>query len=110
MCFSSTQIICVNPFPPPVPAAVSDLRLDNNGSLDTLRASWMSARGGVDIYLVSLSALGTATQERRLAPNATQTLFQGLTPGRTYQLSVRTRVGEQSTEAKANGRTGKCSV
>ncbi|KAM4619051.1 receptor-type tyrosine-protein phosphatase beta isoform 1-T1 [Polymixia lowei] len=88
-----------------VPAAVSDLRLDNNGSLDTLTASWMSARGGVDVYLVTLSSLASAPLERRLAPNNTQIVFQGLTPGCVYQLSVRTQTGEQTAEARTAGRT-----
>uniref|UniRef100_A0A667ZM29 protein-tyrosine-phosphatase n=1 Tax=Myripristis murdjan TaxID=586833 RepID=A0A667ZM29_9TELE len=90
-----------------VPAAVSNLRLDNNGSLDTLRATWLPPKGGVGGYLVTLSALGSPTQERRLASNATQVLFQGLTPGRSYQLSIRTMTGGQIAEAKTSTRTGK---
>ncbi|XP_029909443.1 receptor-type tyrosine-protein phosphatase beta isoform X2 [Myripristis murdjan] len=88
-----------------VPAAVSNLRLDNNGSLDTLRATWLPPKGGVGGYLVTLSALGSPTQERRLASNATQVLFQGLTPGRSYQLSIRTMTGGQIAEAKTSTRT-----
>uniref|UniRef100_UPI003AAE95FB receptor-type tyrosine-protein phosphatase beta-like n=1 Tax=Centroberyx gerrardi TaxID=166262 RepID=UPI003AAE95FB len=88
------------------PAAVSDLRLDNNGSSEVLRASWASPGGGVDSYLVTLSApQGPARPPRRLAPNATQVLFQGLTPGRSYQLSVRTEAAGRSTEARGSGRT-----
>lgn len=56
----------------PEPAAVTSLRLDNNGSSHSLRASWLSAEGGVDSYLLSLSAPGTPTRERRLTPNITQ--------------------------------------
>lgn len=55
-----------------VPAAVSGLRLDNNGSSHSLQASWLSAEGGVDMYLVTLSAPGSTTQQRRLSPNITQ--------------------------------------
>ncbi|XP_071376362.1 receptor-type tyrosine-protein phosphatase beta-like [Centroberyx affinis] len=88
------------------PAAVSDLRLDNNGSSETLRASWASPGGGVDSYLVTLSAQqGPAHPPRRLAPNATQALFRGLTPGRSYQLAVRTEAAGRSTEARSSGRT-----
>lgn len=54
------------------PAAVSSLRLDNNGSSHSLQASWLPAEGGVDSYLLTLSAPGTPTQERRLTPNITQ--------------------------------------
>lgn len=55
-----------------VPAAVSSLRLDNNGSSHSLQASWLSAEGGVDTYLLTLSAPGTPTREQRLTPNITQ--------------------------------------
>ncbi|XP_056138330.1 receptor-type tyrosine-protein phosphatase beta-like [Lampris incognitus] len=88
-----------------VPEAVSGLRLDNNGTSDTLRASWLPPRGGIDAYTVLLSALGSTPQERRLAPNTTQVLFQSLTPGRSYQLSVRTKAGKEEAEASARGRT-----
>lgn len=94
-------------FLPLVPAAVSDLLLENNGSLDSLRASWVTAMGSVDAYLVSLATLGSADQDRTLPPNATEVVFSGLTPGRSYQLSIRSKVGEQMTEAVTMGRTGK---
>uniref|UniRef100_A0A4W5RUJ4 protein-tyrosine-phosphatase n=1 Tax=Hucho hucho TaxID=62062 RepID=A0A4W5RUJ4_9TELE len=73
-----------------VPAAVSDLLLENNGSLDSLRASWVTAMGSVDAYLVSLATLDSTNQDRTLPPNATEVVFSGLTPGRSYQLSMRT--------------------
>lgn len=55
-----------------VPAVVSRLRLDHNGSSHSLQASWLPAEGGVDTYLLTLSAPGSPTQERRLTPNITQ--------------------------------------
>uniref|UniRef100_A0A8C8HBI1 protein-tyrosine-phosphatase n=1 Tax=Oncorhynchus tshawytscha TaxID=74940 RepID=A0A8C8HBI1_ONCTS len=85
--------------------AVTELFLENHGSLDTLRASWVNARGGVDAYLVSLATLGSANQDRKLSPNATEVVFSGLTPGRPYQVTVRSKVGEQTAEAVATGRT-----
>uniref|UniRef100_A0A6Q2ZBE1 protein-tyrosine-phosphatase n=1 Tax=Esox lucius TaxID=8010 RepID=A0A6Q2ZBE1_ESOLU len=85
--------------------AVSDLVLENNGSRNTLRASWVTARGLVDAYVVSLKHLGSASQARTLPPNATEAVFSGLTPGRSYQLSVKSKVGEQMTEAVTTGRT-----
>ncbi|XP_070763030.1 receptor-type tyrosine-protein phosphatase beta-like [Enoplosus armatus] len=88
-----------------VPAAVSDLRLDNNGSSDSLRASWLSPEGGVDVYLLTLLALGLTPQERRLPPNITHVVFDGLTPGRSYQLCVKTTAGGQSSETRTSGRT-----
>uniref|UniRef100_A0A8C8M3B8 protein-tyrosine-phosphatase n=1 Tax=Oncorhynchus tshawytscha TaxID=74940 RepID=A0A8C8M3B8_ONCTS len=74
-----------------VPVAVTELFLENHGSLDTLRASWVNARGGVDAYLVSLATLGSANQDRKLSPNATEVVFSGLTPGRPYQVTVRSK-------------------
>ncbi|XP_029289713.1 receptor-type tyrosine-protein phosphatase beta [Cottoperca gobio] len=87
------------------PARVSDLRLENNGSSDSLQASWLSPAGGVDVYLATLSALGSTPQEHRLPPNISQVFFEGLTPGRSYQLSVRTSAGGQSAESQTGGRT-----
>lgn len=75
--------LCVALFPPPnthsVPAAVSGLRLDNNGSSHSLQASWLSAEGGVDMYLVTLSAPGSTAQQRRLPPNITQVQWWNVT-------------------------------
>ncbi|XP_022617320.1 receptor-type tyrosine-protein phosphatase beta-like isoform X2 [Seriola dumerili] len=88
-----------------VPAELSGLRLDNNGSSHSLLASWASPEGGVDLYLVTLSALGSTVQRHLLPPNVTQLFFEGLAPGRSYQLSVRTTAGGQSTETRTSGRT-----
>lgn len=95
--------------PSSVPAAVSGLRLDNNGSSHSLQASWLSAEGGVDLYLVTLSAPGSTPQERRLPPNITEVVFEGLTPGLSYQLCVRTTAGGLSSERRTSARTGTCS-
>uniref|UniRef100_A0A8D3C8I9 protein-tyrosine-phosphatase n=1 Tax=Scophthalmus maximus TaxID=52904 RepID=A0A8D3C8I9_SCOMX len=88
-----------------VPAAVTLVRLDNNGSSDRLLASWASPEGGVDLYLVTMTTRGSTPQQRRLPPNVTQVVFEGLTPGRSYQLSVRTVAGSQSSETRTSGRT-----
>ncbi|CAB1414937.1 unnamed protein product [Pleuronectes platessa] len=88
-----------------VPAAVTRLTLDNNSSSVTLLASWLSPAGGVDFYLLTLSALGSALQQRRLPPDATRVVFGGLTPGRSYQLSIKSTAGGQSTETGTRGRT-----
>lgn len=93
----------------PVPAAVSRLRLDHNGSSHSLQASWLPAEGGVDTYLLTLSAPGSPAQERRLTPNITQVVFGGLTPGLRYELSFRTTAGGASSETRTSGRTGGCS-
>lgn len=88
---------------------MSGLRLDNNGSSHSLQASWQPAVGGVEQYLVTLSAPGSAPQEHHLPPNSTQVVFEDLTPGQSYQLSVRTAAGGLSSETRTSGRTGTCS-
>ncbi|XP_053538070.1 receptor-type tyrosine-protein phosphatase beta isoform X2 [Ictalurus punctatus] len=89
-----------------VPAPVTELKLENGGSEDSLNTSWTPAEGEVDEYLISLTSSSSSTeQEAVLSPNTSHWLFRRLTPGRVYQVSVRTKSGELSTEAKATGRT-----
>lgn len=93
------------------PAQLPGLRLENNGSSDSLRGSWAPPEGAVERYLLTLSAAdaaatGSPPQRRVLPPNATQATFQGLTPGRRYQLSVQTAAAGLSTETRTWGRTG----
>lgn len=70
----------------------------------------MSPEGGLDVYLVTLSALGSTPQEYHLPPNITQVSFEGLTPGLSYQLTVRTTAAGQSSETRTSARTGTCPV
>ncbi|KAG7329450.1 hypothetical protein KOW79_007624 [Hemibagrus wyckioides] len=91
-----------------VPAPVTELKLENNGSEDSLITSWTPAEGEVDKYLISLTSSSSSTEKIplvQLLPNKSHWLFRGLTPGRAYQVSVRTKSGELSTEATAAGRT-----
>ncbi|XP_028286509.1 receptor-type tyrosine-protein phosphatase beta [Parambassis ranga] len=88
-----------------VPAAVRHLTLNNNGSSDSLWASWVSPEGGVDVYLVTLEAPGSSLQQHHLPPNVTQVVFKGLTPGRSYKLSVISTAGGQNSESCTRGRT-----
>ncbi|XP_053361387.1 receptor-type tyrosine-protein phosphatase beta-like isoform X1 [Clarias gariepinus] len=87
-----------------VPAPVTDLKLENDGSGDSLKTSWTPAKGEVDEYLIILTS-SSNEEEVVLLPNASNWLFKGLTPGRAYQVSIRTKSGELSTETKATGRT-----
>lgn len=102
--FLRTQLVVLS-----VPAQLAHLRLDNNGSSHSLLGSWASPEGGVDSYLLTLSAHGSTLQQHLLPPNTTQLTLEGLSPGRSYQLSVQTRVGQQSTETTARGGTGESS-
>ncbi|CAI5668435.1 unnamed protein product [Oreochromis niloticus] len=87
------------------PAPVSHLILENNGSSERLRASWLPPKGGVESYLVTLRAPGSNPQLRHLLPNITQVEFDGLTPGRSYKVSVSSSAGGQSTESRSTART-----
>ncbi|XP_037834338.1 receptor-type tyrosine-protein phosphatase beta isoform X2 [Kryptolebias marmoratus] len=88
-----------------VPASVSDLILNNDGSSEGLRASWGPPEGRVEAYLVTLWAPGSTPQRRVLPPNVTEVVFEGLTPGCRYQLSVNSSAGGQSSESRTSGRT-----
>uniref|UniRef100_A0A8C2CSF7 protein-tyrosine-phosphatase n=1 Tax=Cyprinus carpio TaxID=7962 RepID=A0A8C2CSF7_CYPCA len=76
-----------------VPAAVSNLRVDNTGDQNTLRVLWDKASGDVDSYLVSLILPGSNSIEKVLSPNSTDVVFDSLSRGKTYQVSVSTRSG-----------------
>uniref|UniRef100_A0A3B3ZWE5 protein-tyrosine-phosphatase n=1 Tax=Periophthalmus magnuspinnatus TaxID=409849 RepID=A0A3B3ZWE5_9GOBI len=94
-----------------IPAAVSNLRLDSNGSCDFLGVSWERPAGGVESYELTLSALGTLSQVKKLLPTddvtdvITRARFDGLIPGRVYKLKVQTRAGDQSNETSTTGQT-----
>ncbi|KAL6480650.1 hypothetical protein MHYP_G00116830 [Metynnis hypsauchen] len=88
------------------PAPVSNLLLQNDGSEVILNASWTPAVGRVDDYLVSLSSSSSSEHEEvTLHPNTSHCLFTKLTPGRAYQVTVKTRSGRLSSEVRATGRT-----
>ncbi|GAA6084170.1 receptor-type tyrosine-protein phosphatase beta-like isoform X1 [Tachysurus ichikawai] len=91
-----------------VPAPVTKLKLENNGSEDSFITSWTPAEGEVDKYLISLTSSSSSTEQIplvQLHPSTSHWVFRALTPGRGYYVSVRTKSGEVSTEAKAAGRT-----
>ncbi|XP_013882224.1 receptor-type tyrosine-protein phosphatase beta [Austrofundulus limnaeus] len=88
-----------------VPAAVSDLILNNDGSSERLRASWIPPEGHVEGYLVTLWGPGSTPQQHSLPHNVTEAVFEGLTPGSLYLLSVTSLAGGQSSESRTTGRT-----
>ncbi|XP_066579580.1 receptor-type tyrosine-protein phosphatase beta isoform X2 [Amia ocellicauda] len=87
------------------PAKVTDLKVLNNGSQDSLRVTWSRAMGDVDSYTLTLSALSSPLPERSLPGSATELLFKDLMPGRLYHVSVSTRSGKLQNETQALGRT-----
>nr|XP_057931583.1 receptor-type tyrosine-protein phosphatase beta-like isoform X2 [Doryrhamphus excisus] len=84
------------------PASVSNLKLENNGRTNQLRASWHPPVGGVNFYHATLSANGATPLQLHLSPNITEAVFQDLTPGRHYQLSLRTQTEGGTAEAKTS--------
>ncbi|KAL0195321.1 hypothetical protein M9458_008893, partial [Cirrhinus mrigala] len=68
------------------PAAVSNLRVENNGNQNTLRVLWDKASGDVDSYLVSLTLPGSNSIEKAMSANSTDVVFDNLSPGKTYQV------------------------
>ncbi|XP_055761673.1 receptor-type tyrosine-protein phosphatase beta-like, partial [Salvelinus fontinalis] len=88
-----------------VPYAVSNLKLENNNTQDSLRASWSRPQGDVDSIVVTLSSSGTSPLEKTLSSDTTKALFHQLTPGRTYQVSVATKSGELSNQSTASANT-----
>lgn len=88
-----------------VPYAVSNLKLENNNTQDSLRASWSQPQGDVDSIVVTLSSSGTTPLEKTLSSDTTKALFHQLTPGRTYQVSVATKSGELSNQSTASANT-----
>ncbi|XP_061750681.1 receptor-type tyrosine-protein phosphatase beta-like [Nerophis ophidion] len=87
------------------PAPVSHLKLENNGIAKQLRASWLPPAGGVNFYHATLSAHGAVPLQLQLSPNVTQAVFQDLTPGRHYELSLQTQTKGGTAEARTSAAT-----
>uniref|UniRef100_A0A8C2EDG4 Fibronectin type-III domain-containing protein n=1 Tax=Cyprinus carpio TaxID=7962 RepID=A0A8C2EDG4_CYPCA len=87
------------------PAPVTSLTLQSNGSQDALKAAWIPAVGRVESYQLSLSPSISSQQDLILPPNTTQWVFSGLTPGKDYQVLVKTKSGELTAETRTTGRT-----
>uniref|UniRef100_S4R4P5 protein-tyrosine-phosphatase n=1 Tax=Petromyzon marinus TaxID=7757 RepID=S4R4P5_PETMA len=79
-----------------VPAPVSNVTLDNNGSTNSLHLSFQSAIGDVDSYAVDLvdGQSGSVVQADSLQNSTTEKTFRGLTAGRLYRAEVTTVSGD----------------
>uniref|UniRef100_A0A8C1ZYE0 protein-tyrosine-phosphatase n=1 Tax=Cyprinus carpio TaxID=7962 RepID=A0A8C1ZYE0_CYPCA len=92
-----------------VPAAISNLRVENNGNQKTLRVLWDKASGDVDSYLINLTLPGSNSFVKAMSPNSTDVVFDSLIPGKTYQVSVSTRSGTLSNNTQITVKTGNLS-
>uniref|UniRef100_A0A8C9SQ83 protein-tyrosine-phosphatase n=1 Tax=Scleropages formosus TaxID=113540 RepID=A0A8C9SQ83_SCLFO len=88
-----------------VPAVVSNLRVESNSSQANLMVSWEQVLGDAHSYLVTLTSLGSLPQQKTLPRSTTEVLFDGLTPGAEYHVSVSTLSGELSAQINTTGRT-----
>nr|ACN64933.1 protein tyrosine phosphatase [Danio rerio] len=86
------------------PASVSKLRTENNSDQNSIRVLWDKASGDVDSYLVSLTTPGSSSIEKVLPPDNTDVVFENLSPGKSYQVSVSTRSGALSNKTWITGK------
>ncbi|XP_078712282.1 receptor-type tyrosine-protein phosphatase beta-like [Lampetra fluviatilis] len=79
-----------------MPAPVSNVILDNNGSTNSLHLSFQSAIGDVDSYAVDLvdGQSGSVVQAYILQNSTTEQTFTDLTAGRLYRAKVTTVSGD----------------
>uniref|UniRef100_A0A673N6K6 protein-tyrosine-phosphatase n=1 Tax=Sinocyclocheilus rhinocerous TaxID=307959 RepID=A0A673N6K6_9TELE len=63
-----------------------------------VKVLWDKASGDVDSYLVNLTLHGSNSFEKAMSPNSTDVVFDSLSPGKTYQVSVSTRSGTLSNK------------
>ncbi|CAN0267909.1 unnamed protein product [Lampetra planeri] len=79
-----------------MPAPVSNVILDNNGSTNSLHLSFQSAIGYVDSYAVDLvdGQSGSVVQAYILQDSTTEQTFTNLTAGRLYRAKVTTVSGD----------------
>ncbi|XP_041072052.1 receptor-type tyrosine-protein phosphatase beta isoform X2 [Carcharodon carcharias] len=88
-----------------VPGEVTSVIVSNNSSLDSLLVSWKRAEGDVDSYDVTLSYQGSVKETKSLQSSISETIFRGLTPGRLYNITIKTIRGELQAVAASSGRT-----
>lgn len=113
MSLSSSQlyILCITavslfPFCHPVPSQVQSVHLSAGTTDSSLKASWSSGDGDMDLYSVYLFQ-GTHVQDMRHVPkHITQTEFYNLVPGQLYSVTVQSVSGKKTNNSTTSGRTG----
>ncbi|XP_038563697.1 receptor-type tyrosine-protein phosphatase beta [Micropterus salmoides] len=91
-----------------VPAAVSNLRADdnnNNSSSTSLSLSWQQPSGDLDTLIVTLLTNGTSRRETTLPSDATAVTIDQLTPGSAYRVAVTSRSGKLTNQSEITVRT-----
>lgn len=91
--------------PAPVPAAVGEVTVSNNGQTDFLSVSWRPAAGEVDSYLVSLSDRDRTLHTVSVSKSSPECVFNSLVPGRLYNISIGSRSGPYHNHTLIQERT-----
>lgn len=90
---------------PPVPAAVTDVRVSNNGRTDFLTVSWNQAAGEVDSYLVTLSDRDRTLHTLAVSKFNPGCIFNSLVSGRLYNISITSCSGRYRNHTYIQERT-----
>ncbi|KAL0967234.1 hypothetical protein UPYG_G00249540 [Umbra pygmaea] len=93
-----------------VPAAVGTVTISNNGSPDFLGVSWQPAAGDVDSYVVLLKDRERTVHSLVVSKASTDCVFNSLTSGRLYTVSIATRSGSFQNNTVVTARTQPSSV
>ncbi|KAM9753726.1 LOW QUALITY PROTEIN: receptor-type tyrosine-protein phosphatase beta-like [Menidia menidia] len=88
-----------------MPAAVSDVRVSNNGQTDFLSVSWSQAAGEVDSYLVTLMDRDRPVHSLAVSKSNPGCEFSSLVPGRLYNISISSCSGRYQNHTFIQERT-----
>uniref|UniRef100_A0A674BQ32 protein-tyrosine-phosphatase n=1 Tax=Salmo trutta TaxID=8032 RepID=A0A674BQ32_SALTR len=88
-----------------VPSQVRNLHARPGDQAASLRVSWTSGDGDVDMYTVSLSQGGHLLETRPVPKHVTELDFQGLIPGQLYGVEVQSLSGILVNNSTTTGRT-----
>lgn len=90
-----------------VPAAVTDVRVSNNGRTDFLTVSWNQAAGEVDSYLVTLKDRDKTLHTLAVSKFNPGCVFSSLISGRIYNISITSCSGNYQNHTFIQERTRK---
>lgn len=94
-------------YPAPAPAAITDVRVSNNGRTDFLTVSWGQAPGEVDSYLVTLADPDRTLHTVAVSKSNPSCVFNSLVPGRLYNISITSCSGRYQNSTIIQERTRK---
>ncbi|XP_036068129.1 receptor-type tyrosine-protein phosphatase beta isoform X3 [Oryzias melastigma] len=87
------------------PAAITDVRVSNNGRTDFLTVSWGQAPGEVDSYLVTLADPDRTLHTVAVSKSNPSCVFNSLVPGRLYNISITSCSGRYQNSTIIQERT-----